>query len=192
MPEPLIELTPARLVLAGRGLRWLRGSAVHRVSDPARTSPTRGGASGWHTPTLPPERSGALCHGLCPGRIGNRRRSWSHRPVRHLFGPLLVVANIFAFALAWLLYRAGPSSSRPTERFNLGRTIKDYYYGREGDPSLAGFDLKLFSYRPSLIGLELLAHLARLRSTGNLRHNHHPYGALPGIRPGLRRQLLPV
>jgi delta14-sterol reductase len=75
---------------------------------------------------------------------------------------LFIAANIMAFAASALLMWAGRCSARPG--------LRTYYYGAQRDPILAGVDLKLFSYRPSLIGLALLnigCGLYQWETTGN-------------------------
>jgi delta14-sterol reductase len=72
--------------------------------------------------------------------------------VHAAFWPLLVVANVAAFAFSIYLTAAGKGESRPGP---LGFVL-DCFYGVELNPKLFGLDLKLFSYRPSLIGLGLL------------------------------------
>jgi delta14-sterol reductase len=64
------------------------------------------------------------------------------------FWALFIVANVFALGLTLALYLKG----RP----RLGRSARDLFYGTELNPTWLGVDLKLFSYRPSLIGLGLL------------------------------------
>lgn len=67
----------------------------------------------------------------------------------HFFA-LFAVANLFAFALSCWLYWRGARKRRPSGFW------RGFYYGTELNPSLLGVDLKMFSYRPSLIGLALL------------------------------------
>lgn len=59
---------------------------------------------------------------------------------------LFVAANVLAFAasLALLLRKRGR------------KKLADFFYGVETTPSWLGIDLKMFSYRPSLIGLGLI------------------------------------
>jgi delta14-sterol reductase len=71
---------------------------------------------------------------------------------RH-FLSLLVVANVFAFGLTFFLYRKG-TQDRPSR--SLSDVVKGLFYGTEINPEVFGLDLKMFSYRPSLIGLGLL------------------------------------
>ncbi|WP_187415103.1 hypothetical protein [Nonomuraea sp. PA05] len=59
---------------------------------------------------------------------------------------LFVVANLFAVAATLVLYARAPGPKRP----------RDLFSGVELNPTLAGVDLKLFSYRPSLMGLLLI------------------------------------
>jgi delta14-sterol reductase len=68
-----------------------------------------------------------------------------------LFWPLFLVANGFALALSIALYVLGRQSRERTG--HLGR---DFFVGSEVNPTWLGVDLKLFAYRPSLMGLALL------------------------------------
>ncbi|MCY3921261.1 MAG: DUF1295 domain-containing protein [Chloroflexi bacterium] len=67
------------------------------------------------------------------------------------FAELFVVANIFAWALSAVLYWQG--SRGQSDSPGLWRGV---FFGRQLNPSWFGVDLKLFSYRPSLIALALL------------------------------------
>jgi delta14-sterol reductase len=60
---------------------------------------------------------------------------------------LFVAANIMAFAATGLMMWLA--------RGTVPIGLRSYYYGALRDPTLFGIDLKLFSYRPSLIGLAL-------------------------------------
>ena len=73
----------------------------------------------------------------------------------HLFVPLLVGANVFAFTLAALLYWYGRPSV-PVGTADTGGLLRGLFYGAQLNPTWVGVDLKMFSYRPSLIGLLLL------------------------------------
>ncbi|MYA28710.1 MAG: DUF1295 domain-containing protein [Nitrospira sp. SB0666_bin_27] len=66
------------------------------------------------------------------------------------FVALFVVTNIFAFALSgWLYWRgAKPREASPGP-------WQGFFFGVELNPAWFGVDLKLFSYRPSLIALAL-------------------------------------
>ena len=66
------------------------------------------------------------------------------------FAELFVVANIFAFALTAVLYLQGSRSGVESPGFWRG-----LFFGRVSNPSWLGVDVKLFSYRPSLIALAL-------------------------------------
>ena len=67
------------------------------------------------------------------------------------FVALFVAANVFAFGLAgWLYWRAASERDGPRGFW------RGFFFGRELNPAWFGVDLKLFSYRPSLIGLALL------------------------------------
>ena len=68
------------------------------------------------------------------------------------FAALFVVTNVFAFALSgWLYWRGADAPAEENAGFWHG-----YFFGRELNPRLLGVDLKMFSYRPSLIGLALV------------------------------------
>jgi delta14-sterol reductase len=62
---------------------------------------------------------------------------------------LFIAANLLAFGVSFLLVWTGRHATPPG--------IRSFWYGAVLDPALLGIDLKLFSYRPSLIGLMLLA-----------------------------------
>jgi Delta14-sterol reductase len=72
--------------------------------------------------------------------------------VHTAFWPLFVVANVAAFAFTLYLALKGKGPRRP----GLGGFVQDCFYGVELNPKIQGVDLKLFSYRPSLMGLGLL------------------------------------
>ncbi len=76
---------------------------------------------------------------------------WFSLSVLHShFFALFVVANGFAFALsAWLFWRGHRTRGRSTESW------RGFLMGVELNPTFLGVDLKLFSYRPSLIALAL-------------------------------------
>jgi len=65
---------------------------------------------------------------------------------RH-FWALLIGANLLAWPGSLALFLIGRSSPPPR--------LADFFFGRERNPSLCGLDLKMFSYRPSLIGLAM-------------------------------------
>ena len=67
----------------------------------------------------------------------------------HFFA-LFVVTNVFAFAASgWLYWRESRRRDASTG------FLAGYFHGVELNPALFGVDLKMFSYRPSLIGLAL-------------------------------------
>ena len=74
----------------------------------------------------------------------------------HLFVPLLLVANIFAFAFSVALYRHGQRNLPMKAKPGIDDLLRDWFYGVQLNPTWAGVDLKMFSYRPSLIGLLIL------------------------------------
>ncbi len=67
----------------------------------------------------------------------------------HFFA-LFVAANVFAFAFSGWLYWRGARKSAGSPGF-----LQGFFFGAELNPALLGVDLKMFSYRPSLIGLAL-------------------------------------
>lgn len=72
---------------------------------------------------------------------------------------LFVSANGFAFALTLLMFLRGQRRARTEHVGRGGRStgvLRDLFFGTELNPSFAGVDLKVFSYRPSLIGLALI------------------------------------
>jgi delta14-sterol reductase len=82
---------------------------------------------------------------------------WSPAVIVRRFGDLLVAANILAVAVAAVLYVRGRGAQRRgVLRGGVGRAVREFFFGVERDPAWAGVDLKMFSYRPSLIGLALV------------------------------------
>ncbi|MGQ0593842.1 MAG: DUF1295 domain-containing protein [Gammaproteobacteria bacterium] len=82
--------------------------------------------------------------------LGQWLGGYSLATVNRHFLALLCAANVWAVALTgavFLMARATPHSN--------GR-LGELFFGRALNPSICGVDLKLFSYRPSLIGLGLL------------------------------------
>lgn len=86
------------------------------------------------------------------------------------FGPLLVVANLFAFGMAVLLFvhaKLGHTAGQAT-----GKPLVDFFLGAGLNPRLGSFDLKLFfEARPGLIGWTVIVcslAAAQLEQTGNL------------------------
>jgi delta14-sterol reductase len=97
--------------------------------------------------------------------------------VHRLFWPLFVVANAFAFTLTGIHYMvgikkqngsrdddapvasvspSGEATAAEARRPAIVQVILDAFMGTEVNPELWGIDLKMFAYRPSLIGLELV------------------------------------
>jgi delta14-sterol reductase len=79
--------------------------------------------------------SAALVQALGPGLAALARHIWS----------LFIAANLLAWPAAIVLAFRAP---RPG--------LAAFFYGAEKHPQLLGVDLKMFSYRPSLIGLALI------------------------------------
>ncbi len=76
---------------------------------------------------------------------------WFSLSVLHThFAALFVVTNVFAFAVSgWLYWRGAKTrDARPGP-------WRGFFFGVELNPTWFGVDLKLFSYRPSLIALAL-------------------------------------
>ena len=71
------------------------------------------------------------------------------------FLELFVSANIFAFSMTLILYLAGTRSAEYAYR-GFYRMVRDMIIGLDLNPRWWNVDLKLFSYRPSLIGLALI------------------------------------
>ena len=66
------------------------------------------------------------------------------------FAELFIVANVFACALsAGLYWQAG------REGGDSPGLLRGFFFGRQLNPTWLGIDLKMFSYRPSLIALAL-------------------------------------
>ena len=77
---------------------------------------------------------------------------WFSLSVLHThFAALFVAANGFAFALAGWLYLRGALAPNASPGF-----LRGFFCGVDAGPVWLGLDLKLFSYRPSLIGLALI------------------------------------
>ncbi|MXY85556.1 MAG: DUF1295 domain-containing protein [Chloroflexi bacterium] len=66
------------------------------------------------------------------------------------FAELFIVANVFAFALSAGLYWRAARGQSGSPGF-----LRGVFFGRQLNPTWFGVDLKLFSYRPSLIALAL-------------------------------------
>jgi delta14-sterol reductase len=71
------------------------------------------------------------------------------------FWPIFAVANGAAFAFSIYLAARGRRVTGEARPGVLGFVV-DCFYGVELNPSILGVDLKMFSYRPSLMGLGLL------------------------------------
>jgi len=61
---------------------------------------------------------------------------------------LATAANVLAFAASLVLLIGSRKGGRGL--------LADFFFGRESNPAWLGLDLKMFSYRPSLIGLALI------------------------------------
>jgi Delta24(24(1))-sterol reductase len=58
------------------------------------------------------------------------------------FGPLMTTANIFTFVFCVYLYRRGKAADRAGRI--TGNAVEDFWLGKELNPRLGTFDLKLF------------------------------------------------
>lgn len=82
---------------------------------------------------------------------------WSPAVIVRRFADVLVAANILAIAVAAVLYVRGRGAQRRGAlEGGVGRAVREFFFGVERDPAWLGVDLKMFSYRPSLIGLALV------------------------------------
>jgi delta14-sterol reductase len=83
--------------------------------------------------------------------------TWNPATIVERFGTMFVAANILAFAVAAALYVGGRRrQGRGLLDGGPAAMLRDFFYGVERDPTWLGVDLKMFSYRPSLIGLALI------------------------------------
>ena len=76
--------------------------------------------------------------------------------VSEWFWPLFVAANLFSIAWSIVLYRGGKRREAARGEVREEALVSEFWYGAELNPELAGVDLKLFAYQPSLIGLHVL------------------------------------
>ena len=82
---------------------------------------------------------------------------WSPSSVIRHFGALFVTANALAFALAATLYvRGRRDRGGGLLAGGVRGAARDFFYGVERAPAWLGVDLKMFAYRPSLVGLGLV------------------------------------
>ncbi|MEZ4383234.1 MAG: DUF1295 domain-containing protein [Nannocystaceae bacterium] len=74
------------------------------------------------------------------------------------FWPLVVAANVISIAASVWLYVGGKRrvAAGQADGELTGNPIADFWYGVELNPTLAGVDIKIFAYQPSLIGLHVL------------------------------------
>ncbi len=81
-------------------------------------------------------------------------------PIVQNFWSLLIVANVVAIAWALTLYwygRHNAALNRTVGQESTSRSrIRDFWFGNELNPTWHGVDLKMFMYRPSLIGVYLI------------------------------------
>jgi len=79
------------------------------------------------------------------------------RPLITHFWSFFVAANIISFAVSIYLFITGRRSAEyhPHKQSWTPQWLNDFWFGATLNPRLAGVDLKLFFYQPSLIGLHL-------------------------------------
>lgn len=82
--------------------------------------------------------------------LGDIFGAFSLKVLHTHFAEFFVVANVFAFALTAVLFVQGSRSGIESPGF-----LRGLFFGRLSNPGLFGVDVKLFSYRPSLIALAL-------------------------------------
>jgi len=87
--------------------------------------------------------------------VGSWQNWFSLRFIYDHFLALLIVVNAFSFTMTFVLYLKGRLAGDKT-RSGLVGFVQDCFIGVELNPSFLGVDLKMFSYRPSLIGLGLI------------------------------------
>ena len=73
---------------------------------------------------------------------------------RH-FKSLFIAANIFSFVMLVFLFVQGRRNHDPQKRGG-SQFLREFFRGSERNPQHWGVDLKMFSYRPSLLGLALM------------------------------------
>lgn len=81
-----------------------------------------------------------------------------HRVVE-LFPSLLVAANLLAVIMTGILFVQGRrkrAADDPEKNSSAAQIVRDLWLGAELNPTWFGVDMKMFSYRPSLIGLAIL------------------------------------
>ena len=79
---------------------------------------------------------------------------WSPAVIPRHFLSLVIVANAFAVVVTLILYARGRRHAGAPG--TTGGALRGFLGGVERDPQWLGVDLKMFSYRPSLIGLALV------------------------------------
>jgi Delta14-sterol reductase len=154
MSSPLSPLDPGGLATAAviffgfiaalfAGSRFLPG-------ERARGAPLPGG--GQETYTLNGFRLFLVVVAATAALLLLRPSALAH--VHAVFWPLFAVANVSAFAFS--IYLATTGDRTVKRRPGALGFVLDCFYGVELNPRVRGVDLKLFSYRPSLMGLGLL------------------------------------
>lgn len=73
----------------------------------------------------------------------------------HIFG-LFVAANVLSVVMTLALFLGGRRKKDAHRHGGPLGLVKDLWYGVELNPTWLGIDVKMFSYRPSLIGLAVL------------------------------------
>ena len=78
---------------------------------------------------------------------------FSLAPAIHHFWGLFIAANLFSFTMTVALYLKGRAQAKGKGPVGA---VRDLFMGVELNPRWLGVDLKMFSYKPSLMGLFLL------------------------------------
>lgn len=137
--------------LGGAALAWCAFVGVLFAASKLLPGPVHEGRG---TGGGPPRRyrlNGLLLFGLTAVAVAATAAAgmWSPAVIARHFAEIAVVANAFALVLSVALYLRGRRDGR-------WPPLRDFFSGVERDPEWLGVDLKMFSYRPSLIGLGLV------------------------------------
>ena len=146
---PPVDLSSAAVLEAGAMLlAFVVALFVGSMAVPGRRLALPGTAGAQRT-----KRNGLALFAIVVAAAGIAQAAgWFSLATLHArFAALFVAANVFAFGLAgWLYWRAARERDAPAGFW------RGFFLGRELSPAWFGVDLKLFSYRPSLMGLALL------------------------------------
>ncbi|MBX3245654.1 MAG: hypothetical protein KF901_00585 [Myxococcales bacterium] len=158
----MIELLPVTPESLGRASLWV-GAFVLTLFVLARLLPIPY-VDGFETPEGTRERyrlTGFPLYLLTlAGVVGAALGGVSLAPLLSHFWSLFVVANVLAFGGTLYLFVRGrrrtPDLDARREASPLPPALHDLWFGVELNPRLAGVDLKMFLYQPSLLGLAVI------------------------------------